>query len=190
HCGLSLSVASHASTLRSTRHGGSRMPGRSSEHKALPWYKKPLLRNALYTNLQKGAWHVGFYSLILSLWTIFTSSFDIYCLEEAKPGTSHTGYSSSARIRICGQSPVRNLLITVSVFSLFGGIALCITSILLLNGLRKEYEVSFKPYLYVSGVFTIWKLLAWLFCAVVNDMIFAYHIIMFIAWLILTSLTC
>ena len=29
---------------------------------------------------------------ILSLWTIFTSGFDIYCLHEAKPGSEHTGY--------------------------------------------------------------------------------------------------
>ncbi|XP_040577501.2 uncharacterized protein pasi2 [Lepeophtheirus salmonis] len=181
--GSHFSVASHTSTLRSTRHGGSRS-ARASHYEALPWYKKPLLKNALYTNLQRGAWHVGFYSLILSVWTIFTSSFDVYCLEEAKPGTSHTGYYIiSFEFVYVGNPHVRNLLITVSIFSLFGGIALCVTSILLLNGLRREYEVSFKPYLYIMGSFTLWKIFAWLFCTVVNDMIFAYHIVMFFAWL-------
>ena len=29
---------------------------------------------------------------VLSIWTIFTSGFDIYCLHEAAPGSSHTGY--------------------------------------------------------------------------------------------------
>ena len=29
---------------------------------------------------------------VLSIWTIFTSGFDIYCLHEATPGSSHTGY--------------------------------------------------------------------------------------------------
>jgi hypothetical protein len=28
----------------------------------------------------------------LSIWTIFTSGFDLYCLHEANPGSSHTGY--------------------------------------------------------------------------------------------------
>jgi hypothetical protein len=29
---------------------------------------------------------------VLSIWTVFTSGFDIYCLHEATPGSSHTGY--------------------------------------------------------------------------------------------------
>ena len=28
----------------------------------------------------------------LSIWTILTSTFDVYCLHEAKPGSSHTGF--------------------------------------------------------------------------------------------------
>ena len=70
-----------------------------------------------------------------------------------------------------------------SVFSLLGGIALFVTNVLLLDGLRKEQETAFKGWLYTMGVFTVWKIVAWGFSCIVNDPIFAYHIIMAIAWL-------
>ena len=38
------------------------------------------------------------------------------------------------------------------------------------------------------GIFTPWRIIAWTYAAVVNDMIFAYNIIMFIAWLIFNIL--
>ena len=69
-----------------------------------------------------------------------------------------------------------------SVFSLFGGVALLITNVLLLDGLRKEQETAFKGWLYSMGFFAPWKWLAWAFAGIVNDMIFAYNIIMLIAW--------
>ncbi len=34
------------------------------------------------------------------------------------------------------------------------------------------------------GFFVPWKIVAWFYGAIVNDMIFAYNIIMFIAWAI------
>ena len=77
---------------------------------------------------------------------------------------------------------VRNLLVMSSVFSLFGGVALLITNVLLLDGLRKEQETAFKGWLYSMGFFAPWKWLAWAFAGIVNDMIFAYNIIMLIAW--------
>ena len=77
---------------------------------------------------------------------------------------------------------VRNLLVMSSVFSLFGGVALLITNVLLLDGLRKEQESAFKGWLYSMGFFAPWKWLAWAFAGIVNDMIFAYNIIMLIAW--------
>lgn len=142
------------------------------------------MRNAIYTDLQRGAWHIAFYTLFLSIWTIFTSGFDIYCLHEAKPGSSHTGYYIiSFDFVYVGNPHIRGLLIMSSVFSLLGGIALFVTNVLLLDGLRKEQETAFKGWLYTMGVFTVWKIVAWGFSCIVNDPIFAYHIIMAIAWL-------
>ena len=38
------------------------------------------------------------------------------------------------------------------------------------------------------GIFTVWKIVAWVYSSIVNDMIFAYNIVMFIAWLIFNVL--
>merc|ERR1712008_334832 len=86
-----------------------------------------------------GAWHIAFYTLFLSIWTILTSTFDVYCLHEAKPGSSHTGfYIFSFDFVYVGNPHIWDLLVMSSVFSLLGGVALCCTNILLLDGLRKE----------------------------------------------------
>ena len=77
---------------------------------------------------------------------------------------------------------VRGLLVMSSVFSLLGGVALFFTNVFLLDGLRKEQEGAFKSWLYTMGIFTPWKIVSWCFAFIVNDMIFAYNIIMFIAW--------
>lgn len=69
-----------------------------------------------------------------------------------------------------------------SVFSLIGGVFLFVTNVLLLDGLRKEQETAFKGWLLTMGIFTPWKIVAWVFAFIVNDMIFAYNIIMLIAW--------
>lgn len=175
------SVYSHTSSA--VRIGRAGPKSRTSKHVKLPWYKKPILKSAIYTDLQNGAWHIGFYTLILSLWTIFTSGFDIYCLHEAKPGSEHTGYYIiSFDFVYVGNPHIRNLLIMSSVLSLLGGVALLVTNVLLLDGLRKEQETAFKGWLFSMGFFTPWKIVAWAFAGIVNDMIFAYNIIMLIAW--------
>lgn len=64
------SVYSHASTVRTIRAGGpgaSSKGGRSRGGK-IPWYKKPILSHAIYTDLQRGSWHIGFYSLVSFSW--------------------------------------------------------------------------------------------------------------------------
>ena len=71
-------------------HKGNKFGG--SKKSKEPWYKKPIMKSAIYTDLQRGSWHIGFYTMFLSIWTIFTSGFDLYCLHEAAPGSSHTGY--------------------------------------------------------------------------------------------------
>ena len=60
---------------------------------------------------------------------------------------------------------------------------------------RKEQEIEFRPWLYTMRVFVPWKLISWIFGFIVNDMIFAYNIIMLISWFFLNimnyhSLVC
>lgn len=38
------------------------------------------------------------------------------------------------------------------------------------------------------GIFTPWRIIAWIYAAVVNDMIFVYNILMFLAWLVFNVL--
>ena len=45
-----------------------------------------------------------------------------------------------------------------SVLSLLGGVALLVTNVLLLDGLRKEQETAFKGWLFSMGFFTPWKI--------------------------------
>jgi hypothetical protein len=65
---------------------------------------------------------------------------------------------------------------------MLGGAALFITNVLLLDGLRKEQESGFRSWLCIMGFLTPWKIAAWAFAGIVNDNIFAYNIIMLIAW--------
>ena len=58
--GSQRSVYSTGSTLR-TKSGTSR---RTKSLQTIPWYRKPLVRNAFYTDLQRGSWHFGFYSFV------------------------------------------------------------------------------------------------------------------------------
>ena len=31
------------------------------------WYQKPIMKSAIYTDLQRGAWHIAFYTLVKNL---------------------------------------------------------------------------------------------------------------------------
>ena len=60
--GSQRSVYSTGSTLRTLTKSG---PGKKSKSmQSLPWYRKPLVRTAFYTTLQRGSWHFGFYSFV------------------------------------------------------------------------------------------------------------------------------
>ena len=67
--GSRASIYSHASTVRTLRTQGT---GRASKGRPakLPWWRKPIVHSALYTDLQRGSWHIGFYTLVRNL-TIF-----------------------------------------------------------------------------------------------------------------------
>ena len=186
HAGSVRSVYSTASTVRSTRTlGTSHSRGHSSfKNQKLQWYQKPFVANAFYTDLTTGAWHCTFYTLFLSIWSGFQGIFEMYILEEAKPGSSHTGYYLfSFDFVYVGNHHVRNLLFMSALLTLVGAVAVFISSCVTLDALRLEKETGFKSWLISMGIFTPWRVVAWVYAFIVNDMIFAYHIIMFFVWL-------
>merc|ERR1719348_723485 len=85
YAGSVRSVYSSASTVRSTRTLGTSRGHQSLKHNKIQWYQKPFVKNAFYTDLTTGAWHLTFYTLFLSVWSLFQGCFEIYILEEAKP---------------------------------------------------------------------------------------------------------
>lgn len=84
---------------------------------------------------------------------------------------------------------VRNALIVFALFSMLGGITVFVTSIILIRALRKEYEKKMIPWLYSFAIFAIFRLFAFIFFSIVNDMIFAYNIMMCLLWIIFVSLS-
>ncbi|XP_028039282.1 uncharacterized protein LOC114249780 [Bombyx mandarina] len=151
----------------------------------VPWYQKPILHDAVILDLQRGSLLTAFLSLFMSIFTFAQSVFDLYCLYMAMPGSHHTGfYVVSYEFVYVGSPPVRNVLIIFSLFSWLGSIAVLITSIILINALRKEYEKRTVPWLYAFGVFIIFRFFAFIFASIVNDMIFAYNIMMCLIWIV------
>ena len=58
---------------------------------------------------------------------------------------------------------------------------------------RLEKERGFEAWLWTMGIFTPWKIVAWVYSAIVNDMMCcssSYHILMFLIWLVLNVLNC
>jgi len=190
--GSRLSVYSSGSTIRTARTGGkAAAASRSAKSMRTKWYKKPLVASAFYTDLQRGSWHIGFYSVFVSIWTTLTSAFDIYCLHEATPGSSHTGYYIiSFDFVYVGNGDVRNLLMSVAVFSMLGGVVLFFASCYLLDGLRKEDEKTFQFWLWTMGIFAPFKVVSWAFSGIVNDMIFVYNVLMLLAWFGFNIINC
>lgn len=71
-----------------------------------------------------------------------------------------------------------------AAFSLLIAVVVFVTSIQLIIALRKEYEKKMVPWLVAFAVFLIFRLLAFLFFSIVNDLIFAYNIMMCLLWTI------
>jgi hypothetical protein len=107
-------------------------------------------------------------------------------------GSSHTGYYLfSFDFVYVGNHHVRNLLFFSGLTSIVGAIALFITSCIILDALRLEKERGFEAWLWTMGLFTPWKIVAWVYAAIVNDMMCCsspYHIFMFFIWLVLNIL--
>ncbi|KAI5640436.1 hypothetical protein NE865_07187 [Phthorimaea operculella] len=182
------------STYRSTPSVYSHYTGKSSTNLRstksvrslrVPWYQKPILHNAVVLDLQRGSLLMGFISVFIALFTFAESIFDLYCLGMAAPGSVHYGYYViSFQFVYVGSPPVRNVLIVFALFSWIGSVAVLITSVLLIVALRKEYEKKIVPWLYTFGVFISFRLIAFIFAAIVNDMIFSYNVITCLCWVV------
>ncbi|EDV49801.1 uncharacterized protein LOC6552248 [Drosophila erecta] len=182
------SVYSHA-TGRSSTNLHSKM-SRSTRSVRIPWYQRPLLKNNQYIDIQKGAMLVGLFAIFLSLFTIATSIFDIYCYAMAAPGSTHYGYYIiSYEFVYVGNKHVRNMLIVFALFSLIMALINFVTSVLLCVALRKEYERKVMPWLWSFAIFTVWRALALIFFAIVNDLYFAYNVLMVLLWTIFCVLS-
>ena len=72
---------------------------------------------------------------------------------------------------------------------MLGGMVILVTSVMLIRALRKEYEKKMLPWLYSFAVFTLFRLLAFLFFSIVNDLIFGYNIMMCLLWILFSALS-
>ncbi|XP_060534132.1 uncharacterized protein LOC132706672 isoform X2 [Cylas formicarius] len=180
------SVYSHVTTrssanLRSTR---------SLKSLRTPWYKKPLVQDAIFLDVQRASMITAVFSLLLSIFTVISGIFDLYCYVMAAPGSTHYGYYViSYQFVYVGSRHVRNTLVMFAVFSVLLAIGVFVTSIILIISLRKEYEKKMLAWIYTFAVFTLFRFLAFLFFSIVNDMIFAYNIIMCLLWSIFIILS-
>ncbi|XP_050740595.1 uncharacterized protein LOC127010450 isoform X2 [Eriocheir sinensis] len=145
----------------------------------------PILPNAFVTNIQRGSLIAATYSIIQGLFAMVTGLFDIYALSLASPGSSHYGfYLFSYDFVYAGNLNVRNSLMLFGGITAAGGLGLIVCSVLLLQGLRKEMEMRLEPWIWCMAIFTIWRSLVIIYASIVNDMVFAYHIIMCLFWIL------
>ncbi|CAH1396795.1 unnamed protein product [Nezara viridula] len=169
-------VTRSTSNLKSTR---------SLRSLKIPWYKRPLVQDAFIIDIQRASMITGIYSLGLSIFTIFTGIFDLYSYVMAAPGSVHYGYYFiSYQFVYVGNKHVRNTLVLFALFSVLAAMAIFVTSIMLILALRKEHEKKMVPWLYSFALFTVLRVLAWIFFTTVNDLIFSYNIIMVLLWAI------
>ncbi|OXA52683.1 hypothetical protein Fcan01_12698 [Folsomia candida] len=135
------SIYSHSQATRShttTRsHATGMRSARSAKSLQTPWYKRPLLATCFGFDVQRLSLYTAFYSIFISLFTVITSCFDIYCLSEAAPRSVHYGYYLiSFDFVYIGNKHVRNSLIGIAVLSTIGGVALFLTTLQLIQALR------------------------------------------------------
>lgn len=154
----------------------------------------------------------------------------MYCLSMAAPGSVHYGYyfisyefvyvgnrygkytpphcRCASHLIAFILISVRNILVMFALFSLLAGLAIFVTTVLLIIALRKvncflfcvqvesrlnwnfskyfqqEYERKIRPWLWSFAVFTVLRALATLFFGIVNDLIFPYNILMLLFWIL------
>jgi uncharacterized membrane protein YgcG len=151
------------------------------------WERKPIIRNAIFTDLQKGSYIAAIYTLVESLFQISLAIFDTYCLAEASPGSTHfRSFGISFLFVYSGNPHIRRTLIAIAVILFASAIYLLVSSLILMTALRKEHEIKFKHWLRAMGLFIIWRTLTIIFQSIVNDLYFGYHQAMLIIWFLLT----
>ncbi|XP_076255226.1 protein pasi2 isoform X2 [Rhynchophorus ferrugineus] len=82
------SVYSHVTTRSSANLRSSR----SLKSLKTPWYRKPLVQDAFFLDVQRASMITAVFSLLLSIFTVITACFDLYCYVMAAPGSTHYGY--------------------------------------------------------------------------------------------------
>lgn len=148
--------------------------------------KRPLVRTALFTDLQNGSYIASIYTLVQSIFMVVLTIFDVYCLAEAEPGSTHYRYFGISFLFVySGNFHVRNLLLFCSVVSFVLAMYVLIASAILMRALRREQEAKFQHWLISTAAFTIWRFLAIIYRSIVNDLYFAYHQAMLIIWILL-----
>nr|CAG4636510.1 EOG090X0DL4 [Eubosmina coregoni]SVE70060.1 EOG090X0DL4 [Eubosmina coregoni] len=171
------SIYSYASTTRTM--------SRSMKSLRVAWYKRPLVQDAFFTDIQTGAMLTAIFSMVVSLFTIATAILDMYCLGMTKPGVTHYGfYIMSFQFVYVGNNNVRNCLIVFALISAIAAMGLFVTACILMRALRKEIEKKMIPWLFAAGGFFAWRTFAIIFASIVNDMIFGYHISMCLLWVV------
>ncbi|XP_068204451.1 uncharacterized protein [Palaemon carinicauda] len=172
-----ISRVSHASTARSVATLTTTLHTKTG-------ISIPILTNAVFTNVQRGSVLAATYSIFQGVFAIVTGIFDIYSLSLAAPGSSHYGfYLFSYDFVYTGNEHVRNSLMLFGGITALGGVCLIGCSIILLQGLRKEIEMRMEPWIWCMAIFTVWRGIIITYSSIVNDMIFAYHILMCLFWL-------
>ncbi|XP_054158696.1 uncharacterized protein LOC128957004 [Oppia nitens] len=150
------------------------------------WERRPIIRNAIFTDLQKGSYLAAIYTLIESLFQISLAIFDTYCLAEAAPGTTHfRSFGISFLFVYSGNQHIRRTLMVIAVILFIGAVYLLVSSLILMTALRKEHEIKFVHWLRAMAVFTAWRTLTIIFQSLVNDLYFGYHQAMLIIWFLL-----
>ena len=187
HSGISgRSVGSLASTL-TTR--SKRSIAASQKIRVKWWQRRPIIKTAYFLDLQKGSYAAAIFTLVESILLLSLSLFDLYCLIVARPGSRHfRSFGFSFLFVYSGNRYVRYSLILTSALLSLMAIVLSVTSCILIPALKKEYELKFRPWLYLMTVFVGFRTLSIIFQSLANDLYFTYHQMVLILWLILIPL--
>lgn len=152
------------------------------------WQRRPILKTAFLTDLQKGSYSASIYALIQSMFQILICLFDLYCLFEARPGSRHfRSFGFSFVFVYAGNPHVRRSLIASAFLLLASVTYLLVASFILMSALKKEQEIKFKHWLRAMAIFIVLRTISLFYQSLVNDLYFGYHQAMLVIWLLLTS---
>ena len=151
------------------------------------WQRRPILKTAFLTDLQKGSYSASIYALGQSIFQILVCLFDLYCLIEARPGSHHfRSFGFSFVFVYAGNQHVRRSLIASALLLAASATYLLVASVILMSALRKEHEIKFKHWLRAMAIFIGLRTISLFYQSIVNDLYFGYHQAMLVIWLLLT----